>query len=664
MALLRLQSRSFQRVFLCAASRSFSSTRLNAASESDDYLERTTIPTYHFQDSLPRLPIPDLDKTMERFLRSATPLLKEEELASTRLAVSEFLEKEGPLLQANLLRRDRQEYTSFISKPWFDMYLDCREPLMLNMNPQLTLFDDAPKMTQDQRCASLLWSAARFYRTLTDKQLRPDIYHTNACMGGSGKGFLKFLNGKGGSAEFDRVTSLLPSSLSFYGAYAYGSYPLDMSQYQNLFESTRLPGLKKDSLLKSQGSRHVVVQRGNDFWEIEVLRADGRVVPHAQILAAVQRILSSPPSASLPLGALTAAHRTTWAKARAKLLEDPRNARPLAVVDSALFAVCLEDRTPTDAVDLNRLMLHGDGRNRWFDKSFQIIVTPTGKAAVMFEHSWGDGVAVVRFVNEMFADSVNTAPAEPVTAAEGPKRVEFELEHVARDIKSACDETDRVLATLDVAAQEWPEMSPTFIHSKKSAVDGTFQMLFQLAHWHMHGHAASTYESANTSAFKHGRTETIRSCTVQAKAMCQTFSRPSTLAEREEAFRSAVSMHSSMAKHALLGQGWDRHLFALKVEAKRAGMAVPAIFQDKAYNVLSEIILSTSTLKTPSLESGGFGPVGPKCYGIAYGSGTKPTGEEVLGVTVTSYMRDSRGFLDCLHRAVGEVREVLAARDV
>lgn len=27
-------------------------------------------------------------------------------------------------------------------------------------------------------------------------------------------------------------------------------------------------------------------------------------------------------------------------------------------------------------------------------------------------------MAVVRFVNEMFADSVNTAPAEPVTAAE------------------------------------------------------------------------------------------------------------------------------------------------------------------------------------------------------------------------------------------------------
>jgi carnitine O-palmitoyltransferase 2 len=38
-------------------------------------------------------------------------------------------------------------------------------------------------------------------------------------------------------------------------------------------------------------------------------------------------------------------------------------------------------------------MLHGTGRNRWFDKSFQYIVLPSGRAALNFEHSWGDGVA-------------------------------------------------------------------------------------------------------------------------------------------------------------------------------------------------------------------------------------------------------------------------------
>ena len=36
-----------------------------------------------------------------------------------------------------------------------------------------------------------------------------------------------------------------------------------------------------------------------------------------------------------------------------------------------------------------------------FDKSFQIIVCENGKAAVNFEHSWGDGIAVLRFMNDV-----------------------------------------------------------------------------------------------------------------------------------------------------------------------------------------------------------------------------------------------------------------------
>lgn len=43
--------------------------------------------------------------------------------------------------------------------------------------------------------------------------------------------------------------------------------------------------------------------------------------------------------------------------------------------------------------------------NRWFDKSFTLIVTKDGKAAINFEHSWGDGVAILRFFNEIYSDS-------------------------------------------------------------------------------------------------------------------------------------------------------------------------------------------------------------------------------------------------------------------
>ena len=39
--------------------------------------------------------------------------------------------------------------------------------------------------------------------------------------------------------------------------------------------------------------------------------------------------------------------------------------------------------------------------NRWFDKSFQLIVNSDARTALNFEHSWGDGVAVLRLMNEV-----------------------------------------------------------------------------------------------------------------------------------------------------------------------------------------------------------------------------------------------------------------------
>ena len=195
-------------------------------------------------------------------------------------------------------------------------------------------------------------------------------------------------------------------------------------------------------------------------------------------------------------------------------------------------------------------------------------------------------------------------------------------------------------------------------------------MSFQLAHYRMYGHSgkapfrmspsfhsplsvhfvtskpASTYESANTSAFKHGRTETIRSATTDSDAFCRAFCTEGVSdEERNELMRTAIKTHQGLTKvgfvakrlgsslvccsqrcsslmclqAALTGKGWDRHMFALKDLALRNGQAVPAVFHGEAYRVLSEIILSTSTLSSPALDGGGFGPVGPNCYGIGYG---------------------------------------------
>ena len=63
------------------------------------------------------------------------------------------------------------------------------------------------------------------------------------------------------------------------------------------------------------------------------------------------------------------------------------------------------------------------------------------------------------------------------------------------------------------------------------------------------------------------------------------------------------------------GQGFDRHLFALRHLAEANGR-VPELYTDDAYKTLNHVILSTSTLSSPAVFIGGFGPVVPDGLGI------------------------------------------------
>ena len=56
----------------------------------DRYIQRTRVPTLHFQPSLPRLPIPRLEDTCSRYLDALIPVTTDEQLSKTRSIVAEF----------------------------------------------------------------------------------------------------------------------------------------------------------------------------------------------------------------------------------------------------------------------------------------------------------------------------------------------------------------------------------------------------------------------------------------------------------------------------------------------------------------------------------------------------------------------------------------------
>ncbi|XP_077986984.1 carnitine O-palmitoyltransferase 2, mitochondrial-like [Glandiceps talaboti] len=626
----------------------------SSSSPSIEYLHHSIVPTMHFQPSLPRLPIPKLEDTHNRYLQSQRVLLDDEQFAKTSKLMEEFIKGEGKGLNDELIAIDKKnKHTSYITGPWFDMYLEARDPLVLNFNPYICFNMDSRAEYNNQvvKSTNMIVSAMRFLKTIRAGKLEPEVYHLNPA--------------KSDTESFRKIVRWVPSSLSWYAAYLYKAFPLDMSQYKNLFNSTRIPHQGKDELRLDTDARHILVMRNGHFYTFDVLAKDGTIVPASEVQANLEYILSdNRPTAEYPVGMLTSEERNTWASLRQNL-EDAGNAETLKLVDSAVFCLCLDDNEPglEDPVKLTRAMLHGDGVNRWLDKSFQLIICKDGIASLNFEHAWGDGVAVVRFMNETYKDTTERPALAPgdtpaaIDCSQTVKTLEWNLTPAIKEgIEAATKKFINSTSSLGIQAMENRKLNKGVFKQYNVSPDAMMQLSFQMAYYKLTGRTVATYESCSTAAFKHGRTETLRSGTIETKACTEAFSQSGVSNEEKHKLLQACSTkHNQLTKDAAMGQGWDRHLFALKWLAQQSGHT-PALFEDPAYKDITHIILSTSTVASSAILLGGFAPVVADGLGVGY-----QMGNDRSGCNVTSYPQSQNvgAFLECVDSSLNDIYHVL-----
>ncbi|XP_033341402.1 carnitine palmitoyltransferase 2 [Megalopta genalis] len=630
----------------------------NISTQKDEeyqYIKKSKTPTMHFQPSLPRLPIPKLEETCKRYLRAQKPLLSTEQFKETSSSVNEFILKDGIDVHSKLVQKDKKNRcTSYISELWFDMYLRDRKPLPINYNPFLVFVpeDKSEYDVQLVKATNLIISSLRFLKSLKENVLPPEVFHLNSK--------------KSDTDLFHTVTRLLPSKVSWYGAYLFNAYPLDMSQYHNLFNTTRLPKLDKDEIYHDKSARHIVVMRKGHFYCFDVVDENGYIYEPKTIATCIKTILEDDraPNKS-PIGILTTAERNLWANTRAHL-SHIGNQKLLQRIDTAIFMMILDDSyTGTDYNKLIKTFLHADGTNRWFDKSFSLIVAQDGYAGINFEHSWGDGVAVLRFFNDVKSDISKKPRFHPtdinhLQKTENVEKLEFAIDNKIQNIidqqKKDYKDWTQQLSIDHVICNEFGKDQ-----CKKFGVspDAIMQLAFQLALYYQKNCVAPTYESCSTAAFKHGRTEAIRSCTMETKITCESMTRKTnslTKSELKQLIVNCSNVHNTLTKEAAMGQGFDRHLFALKKIYEQSNTPMPRIFRDPAYEYINKNVLSTSTLSSPAVLAGGFGPVIDNGYGIGY-----MIQDRRLGAIVTSYNKycDSNEYVNCLEQAFKNIHQIL-----
>ncbi|WP_141577871.1 choline/carnitine O-acyltransferase [Actinomadura sp. WMMA1423] len=587
--------------------------------------------TFGNEERLPRVPLPALDATCERFLEWCAPLLTADELAGTESALASFARPDGPgrALHAELERYEASEgVRSWLDTFWPYRYLGRRDRIALNAN-FFFLFKESPE-GQAERAAGLI-AGALDYKLRLDREEIPPVVQRGR--------------------------------------------PLSMAQNRFLFSTTRIPGAEQDTVRAPygaewpgpSGARHIVVFYRGNMVRMDVLGPDG--APHTLDelragLAAVMKAESAPePSA----GHLTTKARAEWAASREALLA-LGNAEALDDIETALFCVCLEDFVPADDLDACDHLLHGDSANRWFDKAVSFIVFADGTAGINVEHCGLDGTTILSFVDALLSEAPEKLSERSGARAQGlpvTEAIEFTLDDALRsDIRDAASAFAGYAAATATTAVSFDNFGTDDIKRLKMSPDAFVQMAYQLAHKRAKGRIGATYESIATRQYRNGRTEAMRVVTPEVLRFVEAMDDPSAgPALRRDAFRAAADAHVRRAKECQAGQAPEQHLWELQLIRKRRGAELGVteplpLFDSPGWLVMRDDYLSTSSAPSVNIRYFGFGSTSEQCIGVAYV--LLPDRFNLYLSTPRPVEDAMREFAVRLREAVRELRELLA----
>ncbi|XP_052387127.1 carnitine O-palmitoyltransferase 1, liver isoform-like isoform X1 [Carassius gibelio] len=558
---------------------------------------------YSFQASLPHLPVPSIDDTIRRYLESVRPLLDDEQYKQMEIVANDFKKDPAPKFQKHLKLKSWWA-TNYVSDWWEEyIYLRGRDPIMVNSNfYTMDLLYVIPTHRQAARAGNVVHAMLQYRRKLERGELTP--------------------------------------------LRALGIVPMCSFQYKRMFNTTRIPGIETDFVQHLKDRKHLVVYHRGRFFKVW-LYYGGRHLSPSELELQFQRILddkSEPQPGEIKLPSLTAGNRVPWARARLKYFTEGVNQASLEAIETAAFFLTLDDEAhgydPENirSIDLYaKSLLHGKCYDRWFDKSFTLIVYKNGKIGVNTEHSWADSPIIGHMWEYVLATDCFHLGYTEEGHCKGdinkslatPTRLQWDIPKACQEIIEGSYMIAKGIANdVDFHGCLFSEFGKGLIKKCRTSPDGFIQLALQLAYYRDKGEFCLTYESSMTRMFREGRTETVRSCTCESTAFVRAMEDESTTNEqRLVLFKKAADKHQNMYRLAMTGAGIDRHLFCLYIVSKVMGIDSPFLKQ-----VLSEP-WRLSTSQTPQQQlnlidiqkfpkyvgaGGGFGPVADDGYGVSY----------------------------------------------
>ena len=590
-------------------------------------------PTYYFQPLLPKLPVPDLNTSCDRFLASMRPVLSEEEYRNLFCEVIEFKEKEGPILQSYLCRR-AATMTNWLKDIWLQLaYLSNRKPIAVNVNCYATDRMKMPTNNPIARGANIIHWVLRFHKQLELETLKPQ--------------------------------------------YMQNMIPMCMESHKNQFCTVRVPCQGMDRMETYKGSNYIVIIRRGIYYKLEIEAPDNdgkdRLLTVTEIYSILQKIFANTEESEEcnQVAVFTTQDRDTWAQNRAKLMENPLNKQSLATVEEAITVFSFDDEKPSSIDENGTYTLCGNGINRWNDKSLTLAIFANGYVGSIIEHTACDATIPGRAWDYFLQNEKYTSDGNIIIENSRkknlpiPEKINWDLKDLESEIDVAMSEFRKLSQSFELVVIS-PKYGKGFMKKKRMSPDGYIQMALQLAYYKLYQKVPKTYESASTRIFREGRTETIRPVSEYSVEFVKSMlSESATREQKIRLLRKAVQYQTQNKMDACCGLGWDRHLIGLFYCCQEMKMTPPALFRDK--NFFASDILSTSqtpvhytdvwSLETSCMGGGYSSPF--EGYGLSY----MIYGDDLIKFHVSCNSNctytSSAKMADAINEAMNEMKELL-----
>jgi carnitine O-acetyltransferase len=228
-------------------------------------------PMLRYEDSLPKLPVPTLEETAKRYLKSLHPLLSKSEFDHSTQAVTEFVKPggQGEELQKRLVaRREDPEVKNWIYEWWNNAaYLAYRDPVVPYVSYFYSHRDDRRRRDPSKRAAAMSTAVLEFKRQVDDKTLEPEYMR---------------------------------------------KLPIAMSSYHWMFNACRIPAKPADYPVKydANENKHIIVIRKNQFFKV-LHEVNGKQLNTTELEEQFRKVYALA-ERSPPIGSLTTQHRDAW----------------------------------------------------------------------------------------------------------------------------------------------------------------------------------------------------------------------------------------------------------------------------------------------------------------------------------------------------------------